>query len=148
MNKSSNVKDLLCEYCGKSRANFSTNSNYHKHVASHVKIFKCKSCEKMFGNKDILNQHKKIVHDQRGYQCEECKKFFQLKGNLKRHMSVHKVQMIKHSCVVCGKEFNLQSDLNHHLKQCFHPLPTVYCKPNNNNENEIFKCDYCDNFIM
>ena len=47
MNKSSKVTDLLCEYCGKSREKFSTNSNYHKHVASRIRNFKCESCERL-----------------------------------------------------------------------------------------------------
>ena len=58
--------------------------------AAHIRIFKCKSCEKTFSARANRNEHIKITHEnanEKVVKCDICDKTFTGKGHKDRHIN-------------------------------------------------------------
>ena len=52
------------------------------------------------------------------FECSKCNKKYRLRKYLKRHIrSFHENERKRYICKVCGNEFTLQTNLNHHMQQ-------------------------------
>ena len=98
----------------------------------------CSLCDKTFTEKITLKRHKMQVHKFKKYKCELCDKSFKMQKIFKRH--VEKLCPLKnnpnrskenpHICSYCGKNYNSQSGLFHHVT-------TVH-------EGRMFECSLCN----
>ena len=77
------------------------------------KIFKCKTCDKIFSSKSNLIQHVKTHEDLKAFKCDVCLKAFNQKSNLIKHYRTHKGEK-PFACQVCDRKFAQKSDLVRH----------------------------------
>ena len=91
--------------------------------------FQCLECEKKFRFMRYLERHVDLMHKRtEKFKCIECDKEFQYKKDLKFHqLNVHfqnksesytflQDENCKHSCNLCGKQFNRKDYLKRHQK--------------------------------
>ena len=98
----------------------------------------CSLCEKTFTERIMLKRHRMQVHKFKKYKCELCDKSFKMQKIFKRH--VEKLCPLKnnpnrskenpHICSYCGKSYNSQSGLFHHVT-------TIH-------EGRTFECSLCN----
>ena len=77
------------------------------------KLFKCRTCDKIFSNKGNLNQHMKIHDKSKVFKCDVCLKRFPCKANLKMHYRTHTREK-PFACQVCDKKFARKDNLVRH----------------------------------
>jgi len=123
-------------------------SNRRKNLKAHVKehlvsALLCKNCGVLSNSQYELKIHMKKFHkitniinkpsktetkkkDERVYTCEECGKGFPHRNNLNGHMLVHREEVHKPICDLCGH----RSFSNHNLKnhRLLHFPPTLKCE--------------------
>ena len=141
MNNLSSSPPISCSQCGKTKTDFSSSSNFQRHLKIHEKrneVSQCTLCGKQFQLKSAMSAHLKNVHNEPDQECYDCGKIFSTKANLKRHISVHNEEQRKSfNCEYCGKGYKRQSDLRVHVQK--QHLPIV----SETDESYEFKCDKC-----
>ena len=81
-----------------------------------VKIYKCETCGKTFGNANNLKQHIILVHEGvKNHKCEICGKTFSQIGGLKKHIMIVHEGVKNHKCETCGRACVSKKDLSRHI---------------------------------
>ncbi|XP_014235511.2 zinc finger protein 92-like [Trichogramma pretiosum] len=89
----------------------------HKIIHRNVKLYKCKHCQKDFGQRSNLQSHILMVHKKKkDYKCDKCPAAFTFKHILRDHINaVH--QCIKaYKCKKCPSTFTFSQARNRHWK--------------------------------
>ncbi|GMR31332.1 hypothetical protein PMAYCL1PPCAC_01527, partial [Pristionchus mayeri] len=76
----------------------------------------CSECGKKFARQQTLNNHMLIHSGEKPFVCEYCGMSFHLHST--RYTHIRFVHKIKHSCLHCGEQFELKTQLNKHLFAC------------------------------
>ncbi|KRZ09920.1 Zinc finger and BTB domain-containing protein 24 [Trichinella zimbabwensis] len=82
------LKDKVCEYCGKQfvKGNgYQDHLNIHRNLRPHI----CEICGKTFNNTGAKSNHKRIHDSDRHFHCPLCKRSFPWKVSLKVHLKSH-----------------------------------------------------------
>ena len=111
------MKNIQCEYCGKTREYFQKARAYYQHSCRNKQEVFCKLCNICFKSNQIMRRHVESVHRGVVYPCEECGKVFKTESGLKRHQKSHK-EVKELSCEHCGKTFNRKENLKRHNSSC------------------------------
>ncbi|VDO93237.1 unnamed protein product [Soboliphyme baturini] len=149
-----NLKPYQCIKCQKS---FSTETEIHAHVATHVLqdgiTHYCMLCKKVFDSPSKLQCHL-IEHSFvgcSGYQCYLCGLMFSLPQPLQSHMTArHSFSDRPYDCSLCDQKFFFRAELENHIHsehssdaersdqkficcfcgQCFSTLAVLQCHMN------------------
>ncbi|XP_063391903.1 uncharacterized protein LOC134677387 [Cydia fagiglandana] len=104
--------------------------NAKKTTKSKNLAYKCDLCPKRFGNKRALVSHGYSHTDETPFQCTLCDYAGKTKKYLSRHFKARHIGDRNVECEVCGKYFQFESKLKHHM------LVHTGEKP--------YKCDICE----
>lgn len=109
--------------------------NDHKKKVCHneLKIHACEHCNEKFIWTENLNAHNLSFHVQNF--CLTCNKAFAKPKDLKRHMVSHRPDEEKLKCPDCGKIFNRNDNMKHHMRKVH-----GYC----HDSNIQFLCEICN----
>jgi uncharacterized Zn-finger protein len=96
---------------------FANNRTIEKKDSPKNKIFECKTCNKTFGYKHVLQNHEKTHTGEKNYRCTKCNKCFRRDHHLKVHMRLHSGEK-PYVCTVptCDRQFVQVANLRRHLK--------------------------------
>ena len=61
-----------------------------------------------------MNRHIKARHEGIGHKCEICGKLFEMNGSLKHHIKTVHEGIREHECKICGKAFGKKAALRIH----------------------------------
>ena len=100
----------------------------------------CPSCSKQVSRTNYARHIKS--HAVIKFKCDHCKSLFATKEKKEKHMKVH----VKHTCMVCGKNFPRPSTLEKHTK--LHQEDDSSSATNTTDENSLrtgntLKCKVC-----
>src|SRR5436190_17046003 len=96
-------------------------------------VFRCKYCERRFGQQCRLKEHIKCYHEGNVYICHDCKedgivKTFNRKDSLVLHITkVHGGVVERVSCDDCGKTFGRKDNLIVHIRNKHGVVERVTC---------------------
>lgn len=76
----------------------------HMLVHTNIKNIICETCGKAFQNKSHLKKHKLTHLEHKPYICEICQKSFAESSRLVSHMAVHS-GIRPFSCETCGRKY-------------------------------------------
>lgn len=94
------------------RANGGTpSSNYN----GKDKVFTCKTCNRSFGYKHVLQNHERTHTGEKPFECKVCHKRFTRDHHLKTHMRLHTGEK-PYSCTHCDRQFVQVANLRRHLR--------------------------------
>ncbi|XP_052763566.1 zinc finger protein 84-like [Mya arenaria] len=82
--------------------------------STHIKLFQCTLCQKMFGDKEDLIRHTYIHNNEKPFNCQYCSKRFNDKSNMRQHEKTHCGKR-DHFCQQCNKTFYQKRELNSHI---------------------------------
>eukprot|EP00090_Calanus_glacialis_P019201 TRINITY_DN29542_c0_g1_i1.p1 TRINITY_DN29542_c0_g1~~TRINITY_DN29542_c0_g1_i1.p1 ORF type:complete len:582 (-),score=117.59 TRINITY_DN29542_c0_g1_i1:157-1854(-) len=105
-----------CMYSTKSLADM--RDHLREHLFKQGKIGQCEICAKYFP-KGHLKTHIKMVHEGvKSHECKTCQKSFKTRKMLQAHEMVHEPDDVRYqfSCHVCGRRFTQRGNLDTHLK--------------------------------
>lgn len=122
------------------------------------KIFTCKTCDREFGYKHVLQNHERTHTGEKPFVCPEpnCNKRFTRDHHLKTHMRLHTGEKPYH-CDFCDRKFVQVANLRRHLRVHTgdRPYKCVVCDSNFSDSNQLKahmlvhndekpeKCDAC-----
>nr|CAD7606246.1 unnamed protein product [Timema genevievae] len=167
----SNVKDYICDKCGKS---FTRYNKLNSHLISHSSDinYNCAVCNKGTKTRTLLMHHIKTKHPQtmglpetlgwpQKFPCSICNKKLSSKNTLTMHMQMHRGEK-NHQCKICSKRLSTKTGLNMHMQmhkgeknhQCticgkkfLHKLYLMKHSISHTRERN-YKCDLCDKTYM
>lgn len=101
----------VCDFCDKI---FVTLQNREEHYLFHFskEEEKCPTCKEIVRGKELKEHFKSHV---RKYRCSTCEKCFKTKGNIANHQESHKNKRIE-KCPECSEIFYNKSDFENHKK--------------------------------
>ena len=105
-----------CHHSTKSLAGM--RDHLREHLFKLGKIGQCEICAKYFP-KGHLKTHIKMVHEGvKTHECKTCQKSFKTKKMLQAHEMIHAPDDVRYqfSCHVCGRRFTQRGNLDTHLK--------------------------------
>jgi hypothetical protein len=79
------------------------------------KVFTCKTCNRSFGYKHVLQNHERTHTGEKPFECKVCKKRFTRDHHLKTHMRLHTGEK-PYSCTHCDRQFVQVANLRRHLR--------------------------------
>lgn len=79
------------------------------------KNFMCKTCNRSFGYKHVLQNHERTHTGEKPFKCLECNKRFTRDHHLKTHMRLHTGEK-PYMCKYCEKRFVQVANLRRHLR--------------------------------
>lgn len=82
---------------------------------SRDKVFTCKTCNRSFGYKHVLQNHERTHTGEKPFECPECHKRFTRDHHLKTHMRLHTGEK-PYSCSHCDRQFVQVANLRRHLR--------------------------------
>jgi KRAB domain-containing zinc finger protein len=108
-------KSIQCPICSKILA---TKYTLRKHVRDHNQTFKCKYCDKLFGDQTRLKAHIRYYHENtNSFKCEFCSKIFINKYYFKIHVKTHDPNRLKDfKCSQCDYATDMKLSFEGHLK--------------------------------
>ena len=108
---------LKCPYdsCKKS---FLKRSLYEEHVSSHIGMYTCFKCGRMFRGRHNKDMHVRMCTDSGNFRCEFCNQGYSNAQALKRHKDAQHF-LKKHVCS-CGMSYRYQSSLVKHQRKNLH----------------------------
>lgn len=88
-----------------------------RNCSTKQKIFECKTCNKTFGYKHVLQNHEKVHTGEKSFRCLKCNKCFRRDHHLKVHMRLHSGEK-PYNCTypMCDRQFVQVANLRRHLK--------------------------------
>ena len=92
------------------------------------KVFTCKTCNRSFGYKHVLQNHERTHTGEKPFECKVCHKRFTRDHHLKTHMRLHTGEK-PYSCTHCDRQFVQVANLRRHLRVHTGERP--------------YKCDVC-----
>ena len=92
------------------------------------KVFTCKTCNRSFGYKHVLQNHERTHTGEKPFECKVCNKRFTRDHHLKTHMRLHTGEK-PYSCTHCDRQFVQVANLRRHLRVHTGERP--------------YKCDVC-----
>ncbi|CAG0891541.1 unnamed protein product [Darwinula stevensoni] len=117
-----------CKECNKI---LNTQTQVHKHLLTHLKLFRCPTCNARFSTKanvrSLLEGKVKFTYVM--HRCELCGRSFTQSGVLQAHLAIH-LQQKPHLCDMCGKSFRQKTQLLVHYRR--------------HKGDASFKCHECD----
>jgi KRAB domain-containing zinc finger protein len=130
------VKDIYCEFCGKS---FNERSLYDRHLhTNHVnsKPFKCNQCTQSCFTEADLRRHVKRTHATEQTMCPGCGKIFKSRDNMQTHYRWrHRERKIFCHYDGCKRSFDADSRLQTHIKKTHLGEKNYQCKTCKFSEN-------------
>lgn len=119
------MERVHCSYCQKT---YKSKIYLQRHLAKEHKQcrFTCRSCAKIFDNKQKLAQH--VRQHTFHVSCPVCRKLLYSKYTLAVHMKQHPDQL-QHHCEICQKKFYTKFSLQAHLQWHRH--------------SGLYECDIC-----
>ncbi|XP_058065514.1 protein krueppel [Anopheles bellator] len=124
---------------------------------SRDKVFTCKTCNRSFGYKHVLQNHERTHTGEKPFKCPECNKRFTRDHHLKTHMRLHTGEK-PYSCTHCDRQFVQVANLRRHLR--VHtgekPYECEMCEQKFSDSNQLkahmlshsgqkpFHCDRCN----
>ena len=113
-----NIRDEICDECGRGFKRKYTLKMHVKQVHSELKDHACQECGRGFKVLGSLKKHEKAVHHKKkSHTCDACKKGFSSLQQLRSHDEVQNLKRKK--VVVCNKcetYFMKKSDLKKQVK--------------------------------
>lgn len=82
---------------------------------SRDKVFTCKTCNRSFGYKHVLQNHERTHTGEKPFECPECHKRFTRDHHLKTHLRLHTGEK-PYSCSHCDRQFVQVANLRRHLR--------------------------------
>ena len=79
------------------------------------KVFTCKTCNRSFGYKHVLQNHERTHTGEKPFECKVCHKRFTRDHHLKTHMRLHTGEK-PYSCTHCDRQFVQVANLRRHLR--------------------------------
>lgn len=79
------------------------------------KTFTCKTCNRSFGYKHVLQNHERTHTGEKPFVCKECDKRFTRDHHLKTHIRLHTGEK-PYSCDFCDRQFTQVANLRRHLR--------------------------------
>nr|CAD7406550.1 unnamed protein product [Timema cristinae] len=167
----SNVKNYICDKCGKS---FTRYNELNSHLISHSSDinYNCAVCNKGTKTRTMLMHHIKTKHPQtmglpetlgwpQKFPCSICNKKLSCKNTLTMHMQMHRGEK-NYQCTICSKRLSTKTGLNMHIKihkgeknyQCticskkFLHKPYLMKHSISHTRERNYKCDLCDKTYM
>ncbi|XP_053673539.1 zinc finger protein 845-like [Anopheles nili] len=108
---------FVCDECGRQFTHRKTWQNHVKrHSAVRTEEYKCKYCNKVFGNNPRLERHIRLHTGERPYGCKYCVKRFYDRHQLQCHTERH-FRDLECACDTCGKSFSGVKKLEEHKVQ-------------------------------
>ncbi len=131
----------------------SPSSNYN----GKEKVFTCKTCNRSFGYKHVLQNHERTHTGEKPFECKVCHKRFTRDHHLKTHMRLHTGEK-PYSCTHCDRQFVQVANLRRHLRVHTgeRPYKCEICESCFSDSNQLkahilihkgekpFACDKCD----
>ena len=121
------------------------------------KLFTCKTCNRSFGYKHVLQNHERTHTGEKPFECTVCHKRFTRDHHLKTHMRLHTGEK-PYSCTHCDRLFVQVANLRRHLR--VHtgekPYRCELCEARFSDSNQLkahmlihkgekpFTCDKCE----
>ena len=103
-------------------------SNNGREYNGKDKVFTCKTCNRSFGYKHVLQNHERTHTGEKPFECKVCHKRFTRDHHLKTHMRLHTGEK-PYSCTHCDRQFVQVANLRRHLRVHTGERP--------------YKCDVC-----
>nr|CAI5827001.1 unnamed protein product [Callosobruchus analis] len=114
MNRHLDIRNFVCDVCGKS---FFRRDALRKHLNCYhgnVKAFHCKICDKML--KGHLPQHMRMHKQDKPHGCAHCGSRFAQRSQLTVHQRIHSGEK-PYRCEVCWKAFAHSTALKLHTRK-------------------------------
>lgn len=93
----------------------SVHATPHKQETPRDKSFTCKTCNRSFGYKHVLQNHERTHTGEKPFVCPECDKRFTRDHHLKTHIRLHTGEK-PYSCDFCDRQFTQVANLRRHLR--------------------------------
>lgn len=129
----------------------------NKETTVRDKSFTCKTCNRSFGYKHVLQNHERTHTGEKPFVCKECDKRFTRDHHLKTHIRLHTGEK-PYSCQYCDRLFTQVANLRRHLR--VHtgekPFTCTKCSSKFSDSNQLkahavlhqeqktFRCTTCD----
>ncbi|PSN55381.1 hypothetical protein C0J52_01853 [Blattella germanica] len=127
-------------------------------MAGRDKSFVCRTCNRSFGYKHVLQNHERTHTGEKPFKCQVCEKRFTRDHHLKTHMRLHTGEK-PYLCTHCDRQFVQVANLRRHLRVHTgeRPYSCTECSSKFSDSNQLkahtlihrgekpFECDKCQN---
>ena len=109
--------ETLCKICNKQQASTQALKGHIRSKHMDATPWKCKDCDKYFGDNSTYKSHLKIHQTPGQHVCATCNKGYPSISRLNAHKKIHDPSTYV-NCKYCGKQFKTKKNLGPHEKTC------------------------------